>query len=131
MLLLCNAGKEWTDTLLTEGTVLTLKSEEYGTTKVTLGTRDAHSGLFAVTYADGGPDHLPLDSYFKVRSVGPGQPVQVPTYTHHPCTGTHPIIRNPLNKKSTRHSGPRIAANSFEYQRIGEITSRYPGPYPL
>ena len=28
--------------------------------------------------------------------------------------GTHPIIRNPLNKKSTRHSGPRIAANSFQ-----------------
>ena len=24
-------------------------------------------------------------------------------------TGTHPIIRNLLNKKSTRHSGPRIA----------------------
>ena len=29
-------------------------------------------------------------------------------------TGTHPIIRNPLNKKSTRHSGLRIAANSCE-----------------
>ena len=29
-------------------------------------------------------------------------------------TGMHLIIRNPLNKKSTRHSGLRIAANSFE-----------------
>ena len=29
-------------------------------------------------------------------------------------TGTLPNIRNTLNKKSTRHSGPRIAANSVE-----------------
>ena len=29
-------------------------------------------------------------------------------------TGTLPNIRNTLNKKSTRHSGPRIAANSYE-----------------
>ena len=28
--------------------------------------------------------------------------------------GTLPNIRNALNKKSTRHSGPRIAANSYE-----------------
>ena len=30
------------------------------------------------------------------------------------CTGTLPNIRNTLNKKSTSHSGPRIAANSVE-----------------
>ena len=29
-------------------------------------------------------------------------------------TGTLPNIRNTLNKKSTRHSGPIIAANSVE-----------------
>ena len=29
-------------------------------------------------------------------------------------TGTLPNIRNTLNKKSTSHSGPRIAANSVE-----------------
>jgi len=29
-------------------------------------------------------------------------------------TGTLPNIRNTLNKNSTRHSGPRIAANSVE-----------------
>ena len=29
-------------------------------------------------------------------------------------TGTLPNIRNTLNKKSTRHSGPRIATNSGE-----------------
>ena len=35
-------------------------------------------------------------------------------YTSQRTTGTLPQIRNPLNKKSTRHSGPRIAANSYE-----------------
>ena len=30
------------------------------------------------------------------------------------ATGTLPNIRNTLNKKSTSHSGPRIAANSVE-----------------
>ena len=45
-------------------------------------------------------------------------------------TGTHPIIRNPLNKKSTSHSGPRIAANSYELVRIAE-NRRNSIPYPL
>ena len=39
-------------------------------------------------------------------------------YLHHTMqwytTGTLPNIRNTLNKKSTRHSGLRIAANSYE-----------------
>ena len=30
------------------------------------------------------------------------------------ATGTLPNIRNTLNKKSTRHSGPRKAANGYE-----------------
>ena len=50
------------------------------------------------------------------------------------CTGTHPIVRNLLNKKSTSHSGPRIAANSYELVRIAENRRNsipYLGPYPL
>jgi len=35
-------------------------------------------------------------------------------YRSYITTGTLPNIRNTLNKKSTRHSGPRIAANSGE-----------------
>ena len=34
--------------------------------------------------------------------------------TNQPTTGTLPNIRNTSNNKSTRHSGPRIAANSVE-----------------
>ena len=36
------------------------------------------------------------------------------TLSKYTATGTLPIIRDPLNKKSTRHSGPRIAAHSVE-----------------
>ena len=31
-----------------------------------------------------------------------------------PDTGTLPNIRNTLNKKLMRHSGPRMAVNSYE-----------------
>ena len=41
--------------------------------------------------------------------------LQVPYFIAlHVSTGTLPNIRNTLNKKLTRHSGPRIAANSGE-----------------
>ena len=51
----------------------------------------------------------------------------------HRGTGTLPNTSNTLNKKSTRHSGPRIAANSYEQLRIAENRRNsipYPGPYP-
>jgi len=57
-----------------------------------------------------------------------------PVSTFYIATGTLPNIRNTLNTKSTRHSGPRIAANSYESLRIAENRRNsipYPGPYPL